>query len=280
MPPGPRGGGPARSSSPTGAPATRSPSTPCGPTGRRSTTAPTASSATCGSPPTTTSCACTTGGSTAPPTARGWSPRSSWPPSRSSTGPRGSSRTGPATPSRPRATPSAGTCSPCAACSTPWSTPARRSVTLIETKHPTRHGSDVENTLVQVLRMFDLDGGDQPGRPQVRMMSFSNRALQRAHKLAPRAAAGLPRRRDDAGAHLGRHPAQGRGRRRARRADAAPAPRWSRPSSAAGTRSTSGPSTTTTDVDRCLELGVDVIITNRPGHVLRQVAAVRLGLAA
>ncbi len=26
------------------------------------------------------------------------------------------------------------------------------------------------------------------------------------------------------------------------------------------------------EVDRCLELGVDVIITNRPGHVLRQVA--------
>ena len=58
-------------------------------------------------------------------------------------------------------------------------------VTLIETKHPTRHGNDVENTLVQVLRMFDLDRGDQPGLPHVRMMSFSNRALQRAHKLAP-----------------------------------------------------------------------------------------------
>ena len=37
-------------------------------------------------------------------------------------------------------------------------------VTLIETKHPTRHGSDVEKTLVQVLRAFDLADGDQPGR--------------------------------------------------------------------------------------------------------------------
>lgn len=59
-------------------------------------------------------------------------------------------------------------------------------LTLVETKHPTRHGSDVEKTLVQVLRAFDLAEGDQPGRPQVRMMSFSNRALQRVSKLAPR----------------------------------------------------------------------------------------------
>ena len=95
-------------------------------------------------------------------------------------------------------------------------------VTLIETKHPTRHGNDVENTLVQVLRMFDLDDGDRPGRPHVRMMSFSNRALQRAHKLAPRLPlvylvdATLP------ALDLGRQPAQERRRRRARRADAAP----------------------------------------------------------
>ncbi|MBM6401731.1 glycerophosphodiester phosphodiesterase family protein [Phycicoccus sonneratiae] len=58
-------------------------------------------------------------------------------------------------------------------------------VTLIETKHPTRHGDDVEKTLVQVLRHFDLDRGDQPGRPHVRVMSFSARALQRVHKLSP-----------------------------------------------------------------------------------------------
>ncbi|HMM94272.1 glycerophosphodiester phosphodiesterase family protein [Phycicoccus sp.] len=59
-------------------------------------------------------------------------------------------------------------------------------LTLIETKHPTRHGDDVEKTLVQVLRAFDLDRGDQPGRPHVRVMSFSGRALQRVHKLSPK----------------------------------------------------------------------------------------------
>ena len=51
-------------------------------------------------------------------------------------------------------------------------------VTLVETKHPTRHGNDVEKALVQVLRSFDLADGDQPGLPHVRMMSFSSRALQ------------------------------------------------------------------------------------------------------
>ncbi|NHA70036.1 glycerophosphodiester phosphodiesterase [Phycicoccus flavus] len=61
----------------------------------------------------------------------------------------------------------------------------REVVTLIETKHPTRHGDDVEKTLVQVLRSFDLDDGDRPGRPHVRVMSFSSRALQRVHRLSP-----------------------------------------------------------------------------------------------
>ncbi len=58
-------------------------------------------------------------------------------------------------------------------------------VTLIETKHPTRHGDDVEKTLVQVLRAFDLDRGDRPGQPHVRVMSFSARALTRVHRLSP-----------------------------------------------------------------------------------------------
>jgi glycerophosphoryl diester phosphodiesterase len=62
----------------------------------------------------------------------------------------------------------------------------REVVTLIETKHPTRHGDDVEKTLVQVLRSFDLDTGDAPGRPHVRVMSFSARALARVYKLSPK----------------------------------------------------------------------------------------------
>lgn len=59
-------------------------------------------------------------------------------------------------------------------------------VTLIETKHPTRHGPDVEKTLVQVLRSFDLDSGDREGAPRVRVMSFSARALHRMQRYTPK----------------------------------------------------------------------------------------------
>ena len=143
-------------------------------------------------------------------------------------------------------------------------------VTLIETKHPTRHGNDVENTLIQVLRMFDLDGGDQPGRPHVRMMSFSNRALQRAHKLAPRLPlvylvdATIPALTWDGILPKGVG-AVGLDARMLRR------PKVVKAFQRRGHQVYVWTVDHHDDVDRCLELGIDVIITNRPGHVLRQV---------
>jgi len=145
-------------------------------------------------------------------------------------------------------------------------------VTLIETKHPTRHGKDVENTLVQVLRMFDLDGGDQPGRPHVRLMSFSNRALQRAHKLAPALPlvylvdATIPALTWDGILPKGVR-AVGLDVRMLRR------PKVVRAFQRRGHEVYVWTVDSHHDVDRCLELGVDVIITNRPGEVLRQVAS-------
>lgn len=59
-------------------------------------------------------------------------------------------------------------------------------VTLIETKHPSRFGALVERRLVEVLREFGLTVGDLPGLPQVRVMSFSVIALRRMRQLAPR----------------------------------------------------------------------------------------------
>lgn len=141
-------------------------------------------------------------------------------------------------------------------------------VTLVETKHPTRHGSAVEDTLVQVLRSFDLDGGDQPGRPQVRAMSFSRRALQRLHRLSPRlplvllvdanvpsftwdgtlpdgvGAVGLDVRIIRRRPHMAE-----RYHRRGHQVYV-----WTVDDDA--------------DVDRCLEQSVDVLITNRPRRVL------------
>ncbi|MFL6175485.1 MAG: glycerophosphodiester phosphodiesterase family protein [Ornithinibacter sp.] len=144
-------------------------------------------------------------------------------------------------------------------------------VTLIETKHPTRHGNDVEKTLVQVLRMFDLDGGDRPGRPHVRMMSFSNRALKRAHKLAPRLPlvylvdATLPALTWDGSLPKGVG-AVGLDVRMLRR------PKVVRAFQRRGHQVYVWTVDSRDDVERCLELGVDVIITNRPRQVLRQVA--------
>jgi glycerophosphoryl diester phosphodiesterase len=59
----------------------------------------------------------------------------------------------------------------------------------IETKHPTRHASKVEEELVSSLRRFGLVGAGGPvewaGKPAVRVMSFSQLAVRRIHDLAP-----------------------------------------------------------------------------------------------
>jgi len=58
---------------------------------------------------------------------------------------------------------------------------------LVETKHPTRYGEEVEQALVETLRRHGLDRPDPDG-VQVTMMSFSYSAVRRCHRLAP----GLP----------------------------------------------------------------------------------------
>jgi glycerophosphoryl diester phosphodiesterase len=143
-------------------------------------------------------------------------------------------------------------------------------VTLIETKHPTRHGSDVEQTLVQVLRGFDLDHGDQPGRPHVRMMSFSRRALVTMQRLSPdvplvylvdanvqslRRDGKLPRGVTRVGLDV----------RLLKR------PKVVRAYQEKGHEVYAWTVDKDVDVDRCLDLGVDVIITNRPARVLKRV---------
>jgi glycerophosphoryl diester phosphodiesterase len=55
---------------------------------------------------------------------------------------------------------------------------------LVETKHPTRFGGEVEERLVQVLRRHGLDKPD-PDRVSVTMMSFSFGAVRRVRELAP-----------------------------------------------------------------------------------------------
>ncbi|WP_211841546.1 glycerophosphodiester phosphodiesterase [Rudaeicoccus suwonensis] len=55
---------------------------------------------------------------------------------------------------------------------------------VIETKHPTRWAGEVERRLVGLLAEFDLLRPTS-GRPTVRLMSFSSLAVQRMAKLAP-----------------------------------------------------------------------------------------------
>ena len=57
----------------------------------------------------------------------------------------------------------------------------RRVDLAIETKHPTRYAGLVERSLVQLLDEFGWAGPDSPAR----VMSFSRRALGRVKKLAP-----------------------------------------------------------------------------------------------
>ena len=144
-------------------------------------------------------------------------------------------------------------------------------VTLIETKHPTRHGGDVERALVQVLRLFDLTDGDQPHRPHVRMMSFSQRALARMQRLAPdlplvylvepgvpslALKGSLPHGVTSVGLHV----------RLLRK------PKVVRAFQRRGHEVYVWTVDKEEDIDRCLDLGVDVIITNRPGRVISRIA--------
>ncbi|MEU6220545.1 glycerophosphodiester phosphodiesterase [Streptomyces sp. NPDC047022] len=139
----------------------------------------------------------------------------------------------------------------------------------IETKHPTRWAGQVEERLLLLLKRFGLDAPKSPGASSVRVMSFSARSLHRVRAASPT----LPtvyllqflslRLRD------GRLPAGVR--------IAGPSMRIVRSHPAyiqrlkqAGHQVHVWTVNEPEDVDLCVELGVDAIITNRPRAVLRQ----------
>jgi glycerophosphoryl diester phosphodiesterase len=147
----------------------------------------------------------------------------------------------------------------------------------IETKHPTRYRGAVERQLATVLRGFDLDGAHEAGRPHVRMMSFSQLATQRMRHLCPRLPvvylmedsvplrfrdATLPKGVDIVGISttiLARWPET--------------VERHHERGHQVYVYTVDDPR----DVDRCLDTGVDAIITNRPAFVRAHVQD-RLGL--
>jgi len=145
----------------------------------------------------------------------------------------------------------------------------------IETKHPTRYAGLVERQLARILAEFGLDTPRQPGDHWVRMMSFSQLAVQRMRQLCPHVPTvylieqsvplrfrdgSLPRGIQTVGLDikiLRRWPETVE-RQRARGHEVYV---WT----------VDEPS----DVRLCLELGVDAIISNRPSLVVDAVKATR-----
>ncbi len=138
----------------------------------------------------------------------------------------------------------------------------------IETKHPTRFGGLVEDRLIETLRERGLPDQEH----SVRIMSFAEVALRRARRLAPE----LPRV-----LLMDRVPVRCRGGWLPHGARiAGPSirvlrnhPTYVRRVREAGGRVHVWTVDEPDDVELCLRLGVDAIITNRPRQVREQVAA-------
>jgi glycerophosphoryl diester phosphodiesterase len=152
----------------------------------------------------------------------------------------------------------------------------RRVELAIETKHPTRYSGLVELTLVELLNRFGMTAPDSDGRHQVRVMSFAASGLRRVRALAPgvptvylmdriplRLRDGdLPNAATAAGPSL-----------RALRAH----PAYVERAQARGHEVHCWTVDADADVDYVRDLGIDVLITNRPGQVLRRLGRVGSG---
>ncbi len=137
----------------------------------------------------------------------------------------------------------------------------------IETKHPTRYAGQVERQLAKVLTEFGLNGPHVPGRPQVRVMSFSQLAIARMRQLCPQVPLvflmehSVPLRFRDGSLPKGARIAG---------FDKEIVRRWPKMVSRAHHRGHQVYVFTVDleeDIDLCLELGVDAIISNRPAFV-------------
>ena len=146
-------------------------------------------------------------------------------------------------------------------------------ITLIETKHPSRHVGKVEKAVAASLDRFGFTGpgGVGPGGHTARVMSFSHLALQRMRTLDRRVGlvylveyvpiwlrdGSLPKGVQTLGldVRLLRKPTKIVGRQQAQ-----------------GHQVYAWTVDTADDVKRCVDLGVDAIITNRPRFVMEEMA--------
>ncbi|MFJ6631159.1 glycerophosphodiester phosphodiesterase [Streptomyces sp. NPDC091376] len=145
----------------------------------------------------------------------------------------------------------------------------RRIELAIETKHPTRWAGQVEERLLQLLKRFGLDAPAAPAESPVRIMSFSARSLHRIEAAAPVIPTVylmqfLPLRSREARLPAGARIA-GPGIRLVRNH-----PSYVERLHAAGHQVHVWTVNEPEDVDLCVGLGVEAIITNRPKQVLAQ----------
>lgn len=138
---------------------------------------------------------------------------------------------------------------------------------VVETKHPTRYGGLVERTLVETLDHFGW-AEPTPDKPSpVRVMSFSILAMRRMRLLAPAVPRVFLMDRMPLPYRDGSLPrgvmAAGIGVRILRAH-----PGYVERAHAQGHEVHVWTVDKPADVERCLETGVDVIITNRPAEVL------------
>ncbi|WLW53775.1 glycerophosphodiester phosphodiesterase [Streptomyces sp. YU58] len=143
----------------------------------------------------------------------------------------------------------------------------RRVELAVETKHPTRWAGQVEERLLLLLKRFGLDAPSSAAESPVRVMSFSARSLHRVRAASPTLPTVYlmqfvsPRLRD------GRLPAgvgiAGPSIRIVRNH-----PAYIERLKGAGHQVHVWTVNEPEDVDLCLDLGVDAIITNRPRAVL------------
>ena len=146
---------------------------------------------------------------------------------------------------------------------------APRQVDLsIETKHPVRYGGLVEDKVVALLRRHDLVKPG-PGSPRVRLMSFSEIALRRLREQEPSLQTVLLMDRVPVRARSGWLPSGAR--------IAGPGvhiirahPNYVARVHSAGAQVHVWTVDDPSDIDLCIALGVDGIITNRPASVLRR----------
>jgi glycerophosphoryl diester phosphodiesterase len=142
----------------------------------------------------------------------------------------------------------------------------------VETKHPSRAGGRVEHAVAELLQEYGLAGGRRPGDVWARMMSFSGMAVRRMASLCPElplvmlvsAQQPLPARRPRLAAGAG---TAGLDLALVRERPSIVAERHE-----AGNEVWVWTVDDEDDMDLCLRLGVDAIITNRPMAALDLIA--------